>query len=120
LNNIAQAIMNINYQIWKFAEIIKVTRKLELEGSNLFEIIEWFVDNLNLNQIFLKWLNNIAQAIMNINHQIWRSAEIIKVMRKLELEGSNLFEMIEWFVDNLNLIKIYIFNIWRSNDLNNW
>jgi hypothetical protein len=32
----------------------------------------------------------------------------------LELEGSNLFEMIEWLVDNLNPIRMYFFLIYEE------
>ena len=33
-------------------------------------------------------MNNIAQAIINTNNQVWKLTKIIEAMRKLGLEGS--------------------------------
>jgi hypothetical protein len=40
-------------------------------------------------------MKNISQVVMNTNHQVWKPIKIIKVMRELGLEGSNLFEVDE-------------------------
>jgi hypothetical protein len=37
-------------------------------------------------------MNNIAQAIINTNNQVWKLTKIIESMRKLRLEGSNFLK----------------------------
>ena len=52
-------------------------------------------------------MNNIAQAIINTNNQVWKLSKIIEAMRKLGLEGSIFFEEVKWLVDHPNLISIF-------------
>ena len=37
-------------------------------------------------------MHNIAQAIINTNHQVWKLTKIIEAMGKLGLEGSDFLK----------------------------
>lgn len=62
-------------------------------------------------------MNNILQIIMNINHQVWKSVEIIKYMIKLKIEGLYLFETVGRPIIILILLE-YILDIRKSYTLN--